>query len=228
MLSKSFVRGVSVAGVKVLGTDADPSALSGALAVGYAALDNAASSSGINADAPPVQALVVAPTYAGAGPAPSTTASVFAWEPEAGRWFLVQAGVALVYGEETLVALPAAARGGVFAVVPTASSPPAGTYTFGIGFSYASASAAVAQSSGAGSVDGFVDFSELAAPATGDLATLLGGKFACARAFRAVAGGAVTVKTLAGTTRTRTYLAGEGYDVKIVDVVAAQPVLVFW
>lgn len=134
MILRSFLRGVSATGLAALGSDADPSTLSGAAAKAYAGGDNVLAVP-VASDQPLPLRLAVAASYVGGG-SPSLVADVFVWEPSLATWYPVQRSVSLTVGAITYVPIPTAAKGGIYAVVASATSPPTGTYGFGLGLDY--------------------------------------------------------------------------------------------
>lgn len=140
MLERDFVRGQNVAGLTAINSDTDPAALTGAAASAYLKNDNVIAVPAGEASAKPKR-LGIAPVYVGEGSAPATTASVYVWESEAQLWMPIATGVTLTYGRATWVDIPAGAKGGEYAVVIAADTPPDGTYATFLGFDYVGGSA---------------------------------------------------------------------------------------
>ena len=144
MLTYQFQRGVSQAGLTALGSDVDPSTLSGATAVAYQANTNCISDkeSGQVQDTVPAQQLAVAVWYAGSGTPTATTVSVYCFNPLLELWVAEAEtlNVPITYGVATLIPIPTSRSkrfGAVYAVVVNAAgSPPTGIYTVGLGFDY--------------------------------------------------------------------------------------------
>ena len=146
MLEQVFLRGVSVSGIPALGSDVDPTTLTGEAAIAYA--NTATTNSNVIADKAGGQtedvtanSLAVAVWYAGVGTPNAITVNVYSWNQRIGLWTASAEtlNVPVALGAVTLVPLPTSkthGHGGVYAVLVNTSSPPNGTYTIGLGMDY--------------------------------------------------------------------------------------------
>jgi hypothetical protein len=143
VLTKTFYRGTGYP--IALGSDVDPSTLSVPASMVYLSQDNTIPIPPRNItgvpDAPIPPSLVILLSYAGVGSPVATTAAVYIYEPLVQQWFPVQTDVAITWGQENFVNIEASVKGDTFAVVLSATSPPAGVYSVSLGFNYLPTSA---------------------------------------------------------------------------------------
>ncbi len=130
---KSFQRGQGVGPPPpALGSDTNPSTLTGAAAAAYATRDNAFTFQLVEAGPQPL-ALAVAVAYAGAGTPGPATIALFLWDPDQTGTWLVVSSVNVPIGEVTTVNVPIVMsvldHAWTLALVVSVATPATGTYT---------------------------------------------------------------------------------------------------